>query len=131
MFEFILLYPLVITYKSIRKNQRIKNYNLIVSECHRTYFCTTKIRRIFLICKIFKDFFLKIFSLKLRTLIPFGHCKDKDIFLIYKKIREKFLLKMNFIILRIIFRKYLLISKILLSTRTLFIIKNFYQISTH
>ena len=35
---------------------------------------------------------------------------------------------MNFIILRIIFRKYLHISKILLFTRTLFIIKNFYQI---
>lgn len=37
---------------------------------------------------------------------------------------------MNFIILRIIFRKYLHISKILLFAHTLFIIKNFYQIST-
>nr|DAN38738.1 MAG TPA: hypothetical protein [Caudoviricetes sp.] len=41
------------------------------------------------------------------------------------------MLKMNFIILRIIFRKYLHISKILLFVHTLFIIKNFYQISTH
>ena len=38
---------------------------------------------------------------------------------------------MNFIILRIIFRKYLHISKILLFAHTLFIIKNFYQISTY
>lgn len=44
---------------------------------------------------------------------------------------KKFLLKMNFIILKIIFRKYLHISKILLFAHTLFIIKNFYQISTH
>lgn len=58
-------------------------------------------------------------------------CKDKNFILIYKKIRENFLLKMNFIILKIIFRKYLHISKILLFAHTLFIIKNFYQISTH
>lgn len=58
-------------------------------------------------------------------------CKYKNNILIYKKIREKFLLKMNFIILRIIFRKYLHISKILLFACTLFIIKNFYQISTY
>lgn len=38
---------------------------------------------------------------------------------------------MNFIILRIIFRKYLHISKILLFAHTLFIIKNFYQISLY
>lgn len=81
--------------------------------------------------KIFKDFFEKFLSLKFRTLIPFRHCKDKDFILIYKIFREKFLLKMNFIILRIIFRKYLHISKILLFACTLFIIKNFYQISTH
>lgn len=76
-------------------------------------------------------FFEKFLLLKFRTLIPFRHCKDKDFILIYKIFREKFLLKMNFIILRIIFRKYLHISKILLFACTLFIIKNFYQISTH
>ena len=60
----------------------------------------------------------------------FLYCKDKDFILIYKKIREKFLLKMNFIILIFIFRKYLHISKILLFACTLFIIKNFYQITS-
>nr|DAR82521.1 MAG TPA: hypothetical protein [Caudoviricetes sp.] len=55
----------------------------------------------------------------------FLYCKYKDFILIYKIFREKFLLKMNFIILRIIFRKYLHISKILLFACTLFIIKNF------
>lgn len=63
----------------------------------------------------FQGFFFENFShLKFRTLISFRHCKDKDFILIYKIFREKFLLKMNFIILRIIFRKYLHISKILL-----------------
>lgn len=73
-----------------------------------------KDKNFILIREIFKDFFLKFLSLKFRTLIPFRHCKDKNFILIYKIFREKFLLKMNFIILRIIFRKYLHISKILL-----------------
>lgn len=55
----------------------------------------------------------------------FLYCKYKDFILIYKIFREKFLLKMNFIILIFIFRKYLHISKILLFAHTLFIIKNF------
>ena len=51
-------------------------------------------------------------------------CKDKDFILICK-----YFLK---IILKIIkFREYLHISKILLFAHILFIIKNFYQISTH
>lgn len=68
----------------------------------------------FKLAKFSKIFFEKFLLLKFRTLIPFRHCKDKDFILIYKIFREKFLLKMNFIILRIIFRKYLHISKILL-----------------
>ena len=84
-----------------------KNSSLIINSKRFYFISLCKYKNYFLIYKIFKDFFLKIFSLNFKPLIPFGHYKDKDFILIYKIIRENFLLKMNFIILRIIFRKYL------------------------
>lgn len=123
-------YPFYITLKTIRKVERFENYKNTIHT--KVAFISLSVVIKILMRKIFKDFFFeKSLSLEFRTLISFRHYKDKDFILIYKIFREKFLLKMNFIILRIIFRKYLHISKILLFAHTLFIIKNFYQISTH
>lgn len=72
-----------------------KNSSLIRNS-KRFFISLCKYKNNILICKIFKDFFLKIFLIKFYNSYRFRHCKDKDFILIYKKIRENFFVKNEF-----------------------------------